>query len=221
MTKPKIPVIIFFAGPRALGSKQRLASSKQSAGRSMRERGARLAPEIAKGNEARSLEQAQRRSRPNGEMAERLMALVLKTSDAERHRGFESLSLRQFHTRQTSSWPWRCTQAAVRGSPAKGVGWDNRCESSNLSISAIFSIHFYNKCIEICISSAKEASFRKLSDAFFVFIKQVSNESVFNFQLLGLPAIFLSPFRNRDAVDQPHHRSPVEGLKVRIAAYQG
>ena len=30
-----------------------------------------------------------------GEMAERLMALVLKTSDAERHRGFESLSLRQ------------------------------------------------------------------------------------------------------------------------------
>ncbi len=31
----------------------------------------------------------------HGEMAERLMALVLKTSDAERHRGFESLSLRQ------------------------------------------------------------------------------------------------------------------------------
>lgn len=32
-----------------------------------------------------------------GEMAERLMALVLKTSDAERHRGFESLSLRHFY----------------------------------------------------------------------------------------------------------------------------
>ncbi len=31
-----------------------------------------------------------------GEMAERLKALVLKTSDAERHRGFESLSLRFF-----------------------------------------------------------------------------------------------------------------------------
>ena len=28
-------------------------------------------------------------------MAERLMALVLKTSDTERYRGFESLSLRQ------------------------------------------------------------------------------------------------------------------------------
>ena len=33
-----------------------------------------------------------------GEMAERLMALVLKTSDAERHRGFESLSLRRIGT---------------------------------------------------------------------------------------------------------------------------
>ena len=31
-----------------------------------------------------------------GEMAERLKALVLKTSDTERYRGFESLSLRQF-----------------------------------------------------------------------------------------------------------------------------
>ena len=30
-----------------------------------------------------------------GEMAEGLKALVLKTSDVERHRGFESLSLRQ------------------------------------------------------------------------------------------------------------------------------
>ena len=32
----------------------------------------------------------------HGEMAERLMALVLKTSDTERYRGFESLSLRHF-----------------------------------------------------------------------------------------------------------------------------
>lgn len=32
-----------------------------------------------------------------GEMAERLMALVLKTSDAFGHRGFESLSLRHFY----------------------------------------------------------------------------------------------------------------------------
>ena len=32
----------------------------------------------------------------HGGMAEWLMALVLKTSDAERHRGFESLSLRHF-----------------------------------------------------------------------------------------------------------------------------
>ena len=30
-----------------------------------------------------------------GAMAERLKALVLKTSDTERYRGFESLSLRQ------------------------------------------------------------------------------------------------------------------------------
>ena len=30
----------------------------------------------------------------DGEMAERLKALVLKTSDTERYRGFESLSLR-------------------------------------------------------------------------------------------------------------------------------
>ena len=45
----------------------------------------------------------------NGEMAERLMALVLKTSDAERHRGFESLSLRQSHMHlpngEVPKWP--------------------------------------------------------------------------------------------------------------------
>ena len=42
-------------------------------------------------------------------MAERLMALVLKTSDAERHRGFESLSLRQsiygFLFGEVPKWP--------------------------------------------------------------------------------------------------------------------
>ena len=36
-------------------------------------------------------------SRRHGEMAERLRALVLKTSDTERYRGFESLSLRHFY----------------------------------------------------------------------------------------------------------------------------
>ena len=45
-------------------------------------------------------------------MAERLMALVLKTSDTERYRGFESLSLRQFHLPTM----WRSTQVA-EGAP--------------------------------------------------------------------------------------------------------
>ena len=53
-------------------------------------------------------------------MAERLMALVLKTSDTERYRGFESLSLRQFLFRKYSfsSKPvlWRSTQVA-EGAP--------------------------------------------------------------------------------------------------------
>ena len=40
------------------------------------------------------------------------MALVLKTSDAERHRGFESLSLRQFYPHLTR----RSTQVA-EGAP--------------------------------------------------------------------------------------------------------
>ena len=44
----------------------------------------------------------------DGEMAEWLKALVLKTSDVERHRGFESLSLRQR--------AWRSTQEA-EGAP--------------------------------------------------------------------------------------------------------
>ncbi len=45
-----------------------------------------------------------------GEMAEWLKALVLKTSDAERHRGFESLSLRHRFI------VWRSTQEA-EGAP--------------------------------------------------------------------------------------------------------
>ena len=68
-----------------------------------------------------------------GGMAERLMALVLKTSDAERHRGFESLSLRHFMQLpcQMEKYP-----SGRRGSPAKGVVRVNRSESSNLSFSA-------------------------------------------------------------------------------------
>ena len=48
-----------------------------------------------------------------GAMAERLKALVLKTSDTERYRGFESLSLRQSALEKYPS--------GRRGSPAKGV----------------------------------------------------------------------------------------------------
>ena len=98
----------------------------------------------------------------HGEMAERLMALVLKTSDVERHRGFESLSLRQLclsriagdnrispaarvrnrnrsctaTSREKQVEDLQMYPSGSRGSPAKGVDWDNRCESSNLSICA-------------------------------------------------------------------------------------
>ena len=48
-----------------------------------------------------------------GAMAERLKALVLKTSDTERYRGFESLSLRQHCLEK---YPFE-----LGGSPAKGV----------------------------------------------------------------------------------------------------
>ena len=58
-----------------------------------------------------------------GEMAERLMALVLKTSDTERYRGFESLSLRQFpslksfkETKIILTGLWRSTQV-TEGAP--------------------------------------------------------------------------------------------------------
>ena len=49
----------------------------------------------------------------SGEMAEWFMALVLKTSDTERYRGFESLSLR---SPAMEKYP-----SGRRGSPAKGV----------------------------------------------------------------------------------------------------
>ena len=65
-----------------------------------------------------------------GEMAEWLKALVLKTSDVERHRGFESLSLRQEINME--KYP-----RGRRGSPAKGVGWVNWREGSNPSFSAM------------------------------------------------------------------------------------
>ena len=71
-------------------------------------------------------------------MAERFKALVLKTSDVERHRGFESLSLRQLClSRIAGDNQMQMYPSGSRGSPAKGVDWGNRCESSNLSICAI------------------------------------------------------------------------------------
>ena len=68
-------------------------------------------------------------------MAEWFKALVLKTSDVERHRGFESLSLRHMEVNM-EKYP-----RGRRGSPAKGVGWDNCREGSNPSFSAIFATH--------------------------------------------------------------------------------
>ena len=67
-------------------------------------------------------------------MAEWLKALVLKTSDVERHRGFESLSLR--HHSAVEKYP-----SGRRGSPAKGVGWDNRRPGSNPGFSASSRFH--------------------------------------------------------------------------------
>ena len=59
----------------------------------------------------------------HGEMAERLMALVLKTSDTERYRGFESLSLRQlsFEAKGIQAVHMEKYPSGRRGSPAKGV----------------------------------------------------------------------------------------------------
>ena len=68
-----------------------------------------------------------------GEMAEWFMALVLKTSDTERYRGFESLSLRQFHIHLSDLQKY---PRGRRGSPAKGVGCVKRREGSNPSFCA-------------------------------------------------------------------------------------
>ena len=68
----------------------------------------------------------------HGEMAEWLKALVLKTSDVERHRGFESLSLRQ----QNITFGMEKYPRGRRGSPAKGVGCDKRRPGSNPGFSA-------------------------------------------------------------------------------------
>ena len=68
----------------------------------------------------------------SGEMAEWLKALVLKTSDVERHRGFESLSLRQTNT----IFGMEKYPRGRRGSPAKGVGCDKRRPGSNPGFSA-------------------------------------------------------------------------------------
>ena len=67
-------------------------------------------------------------------MAEWFMALVLKTSDTERYRGFESLSLRHlilYHLSDLQKYP-----RGRRGSPAKGVGCVKRREGSNPSFCA-------------------------------------------------------------------------------------
>jgi hypothetical protein len=77
--------------------------------------------------------------RNRGEMAERFKAPVLKTGDAERHRGFESLSLRHLPYTGLEKYP-----SGRRGSPAKGVVRDKRSESSNLSFSAKLTLR--NQC---------------------------------------------------------------------------
>ena len=60
------------------------------------------------------------------------MALVLKTSDTERYRGFESLSLRHICISPVlQKYP-----RGRRGSPAKGVGCGKRREGSNPSFCA-------------------------------------------------------------------------------------
>ena len=69
-------------------------------------------------------------------MAERFKAPVLKTGDVERHRGFESLSLRHFLSSKPAASHVEKYPSGRRGSPAKGVVLDNGSESSNLSFSA-------------------------------------------------------------------------------------
>ena len=78
------------------------------------------------------------------------MALVLKTSDTERYRGFESLSLRHFH----NLWAMQKYPSGRRGSPAKGVGCGKRRVGSNptfcarrksLSFKDFFFFRFYKR----------------------------------------------------------------------------
>ena len=105
-----------------------------------------------------------------GEMSEWFMELVLKTSDVARHRGFESLSLRQIGqsnlpyladtegaasppVRKEKSIAWRSTQVAVRGSPAKGVGWGDWREGSNPSFSAKTALRRLTRCCFFCSPS--------------------------------------------------------------------
>ena len=45
-----------------------------------------------------------------GEVSERFKELVLKTSDSERDRGFESHSLRNLINFELKALTWRCTQ---------------------------------------------------------------------------------------------------------------
>ena len=71
-----------------------------------------------------------------GEMAEWFMALVLKTSDTVRYRGFESLSLRHFYGELHSISVVQKYPRGRRGSPAKGVGCGKRREGSNPSFCA-------------------------------------------------------------------------------------
>ena len=66
------------------------------------------------------------------------MALVLKTSDAERHRGFESLSLRHFSKLHRHAVPaMEKYPRGRRGSPAKGVVLDKGSPGSNPGFSAM------------------------------------------------------------------------------------
>ena len=71
-------------------------------------------------------------------MSERFMELVLKTSDASRHRGFESLSLRFPYSAPVEYFIFGLEKypRGRRGSPAKGVVCDKRSPGSNPGFSA-------------------------------------------------------------------------------------
>ncbi len=106
----------------------------------------------------------------HGEMAERLMALVLKTSDAERHRGFESLSLRHFFPveQQKEIGFMEKYPRGRRGSPAKGVGCDKRRPGSNPGFSATICpkspiLSDFSAFIRICIRGFFQPEIKKKS----------------------------------------------------------